>query len=76
MPLLSCYIHTRMLTPTLTHFSYLFLLFSPDNVLRILTAILLEQRIIFLSNDYAILTPVIEVRHLILSVIVEGLMTS
>ena len=38
-----------------------FLCFHADDVLRIFSAVLMEQRIVFVSNNYALLTTIMEV---------------
>ena len=38
-----------------------FLLFTLDQVLQIVACILTQQRIVFLSQDFAVITPIIEV---------------
>lgn len=40
-----------------------FLCFHADDVLRILSAVLMEQRIVFVSSNYALLTIIMEVRE-------------
>ena len=44
-----------------------FLLFTLDQVLQIVACILTQQRIVFLSQDFAVITPIIEVSELKLS---------
>lgn len=39
---------------------FTFLKFAPEQIITILVALMTEQRIIFMSSDYALLTPVIE----------------
>ena len=39
-----------------------FLCFHADDVLRIFSAVLMEQRIVFMSSNYALLTTIMEVR--------------
>ena len=40
---------------------YLFLYFSLDDILLLISCILTQQRIVFLSSSYSLLTPIIEV---------------
>ena len=44
-----------------------FLCFHADDVLRIFSAVLMEQRIVFMSSNYALLTTVMEVRFMLSS---------
>lgn len=38
-----------------------FLIFPPDEILRILSAIMVEHRIVFIASNYALLTVIMEV---------------
>nr|KAG5692861.1 hypothetical protein BaRGS_002296 [Batillaria attramentaria] len=49
-----------------------FLCFHADDVLRIFSAILMEQRIVFVSSNYALLTTIMEVDGLVVVNVDEG----
>lgn len=42
-----------------------FLIFPPDEILRILSAIMVEHRIVFIASNYALLTVIMEVINII-----------
>lgn len=44
-----------------------FLCLSADQILEVVSALMTQQSIVFLSSDYALLTPCIEVNTLVLS---------
>ncbi len=41
--------------------SFLFMKFSIDDILNVILAILLEQKLVFMCKNYGLLTPIIEV---------------